>query len=98
MHNFKNYDCFDLYDIVMKNYKNFNFESYKIIYDKLNYYSIRMNNPVIGTLSVMNSRKILESNFKTFNIIISDTSFIDSVISQNYLYWRISLKVLKKQI
>ena len=96
MHNFKNYDCFDLYDIVMKNYKNFNFESYKIIYDKLNYYSIRMNNPVIGTLSVMNSRKILESNFKTFNIIISDTYLIDSVISQNYLYWRISLKGIKK--
>ena len=104
MHGFNNYDCFDLYDIVMNNYKSFNFEMYKSFYDKLKYYSIRMNNPIIGTLSVINSRRILESNFKTFNIIICTSlllnsainSAINSIISQDYLYWRITLKDIKK--
>jgi len=104
MHGFNNYDCFDLYNIVMNNFQSFNFEMYKSIYDKLKYYSIRLNNPIIGTLSVINSRRILESNYKTFNIIICDSlnlnsilkSAINSIISQDYLYWRITLKDIKK--
>ena len=100
MHGFNNYDCFDLYNIVMNNYQSFNFEMYKSIYDKLKYYSIRLNNPIIGTLSVINSRRILESNYKTFNIIICDSlklnSILKSIISQDYLYWRITLKDIKK--
>ena len=88
----------------MSNYKSFNFEMYKSIYNDLKYYSIRLNNPIIGTLSVINSRRILESNFKTFVIIISSSFFlnssinsvIDSIINQDYLYWRIILKDTKK--
>ena len=92
INNFDNYDCFDLYDTIMKNYSSFSFEMYKSVYDKLEYYSIRKNKPKIGNLTILQSRKILESNYKTFNIIVSNTDFLDSVISQKYFYWRITLK------
>lgn len=96
MHNFTEYDCFNEYNIINKYYNNFDFNSYCHVYNKLKYYSIRGNKPIIGTLSYDNSKKLLESNYTTYNIIIRNHNnielAIESVISQDYLYWRISIE------
>ena len=94
--NFAEYDCFNVYDIINKHHHEFDFNLYCDVYDKLKYYSIRGNKPTIGFLSYDDTKKLLESNYKTFNIIIRNhnniKSAIESIISQDYLYWRISLE------
>ena len=93
LQNFKDFDCFDLYDLAMNHYMSFTFEEYKEIYDKLRTYSVRLNKPTIGKLSVKNTQRFLESNYRSFHFIVSGNNperTMQSIFKQDYLYWRVT--------
>jgi len=94
LQNFEDFDCFDLYDLAINHhYMSFTFEEYKEVYDKLSTYSVRLNKPTIGKLSVKTTQRFLESNYKSFHFIVSGKNperTMQSIFKQDYLYWRVT--------
>ena len=95
MQNYKEYDCFDLYNIMCNYHSCFTFEMYKEIYDKLETNSIRLLKTKLGKCSQEITNKIFEQNKNSFHFIIegdfSINEFINSLVKQKYKFWRISL-------